>query len=125
MNLISLIKSKMSSVIIVVLITLLAVSYISGKTDRNTLVKINNELLTQTLVNKQLVSENQKLYEDLKNVPDRSVEVVKEVYKEICSTDVKKSQIEGLPSKRTGVDNETHTVDIDDRLPDDLIRLLK
>jgi hypothetical protein len=92
--------------------------------DRTTLVKVSNELLTQTQLNQRLISENTKLLDEIKTMPEKQIEIVKQVDKEICNGVVKVESIKNLPTKR--VDNdEAHTADIDDRLPDDLIRLLK
>lgn len=124
MNIITYVKGKLTTIIIVSLVVLLSVSYVSGKMDRTSLVKVSNELLTQTQLNQRLISENTKLLDELKTMPEKQIEIVKQVDREICNGVVKVEAINNLPTKRVD-NNETHTADIDDRLPDDLIKLLK
>jgi hypothetical protein len=127
MNLIAAIKSKGLTLLVIILMTLLSVSYMSGKSDREALDAAQDKLLTHVTLNKRLSEQNLELAEELKNKPKEYITITKEVSKEVCNGFVKQQVINSLPSKK-GVVNEDakqNVADIDDRLPTDLIKLLK
>ena len=124
MNLIAILKSKGLSLLCIILVTLLTVSYISGKSTRNELEKTNEKLMEHVTLNKRLSDENVKFARELSESPKQYIQVVKEVMKESCNGEVKQQLIEAMQTQRENVD-EKNTADIDDKLPDDLIKLLK
>lgn len=123
-NPIALLKSNLQNILCVVLATLLTVAYVSGKSDREELQKVSQKLTEHVQLNERLSTQNRELAKELIEKPVAYVEVVKEVQTEICNGKVKQAAIESLPSKKKELGNVETTVDIDDRLPDDLIRLL-
>lgn len=127
MNLIQSVKSKAQTILIIVLATLLAASVISGKYDRDMLSDVREKLLSHVELNKSLSEQNLALAEELRTRPTEFIRITKEVEKEVCNGKVTQGLIDSLPSKK-GVSNEQTTqgtADIDDRLPTDLLRLLK
>lgn len=114
-------------IVLIVLLTLLSASYLSGKSDREKLEGVSEKLLEHVKLNKSLSDQNLALAEEIKNKPKEYITIVKEVDKEVCNGIVKQQMINSLKSKKETV-NETdvqNTADIDDRLPTDLIQLLK
>ncbi|MNC18471.1 hypothetical protein D3C75_663720 [compost metagenome] len=116
-------KSKGLTLLSIVLATLLTVSYLSGKADREQLTTTQGKLLEHVQLNKRLSDQNLELAEEIKNKPAEYITIVKEVEKQVCNGIVKQQLINSLPSKKE-VTSE-HTANIDDRLPSDLIKLLK
>ena len=124
MNPIAILKSKGLSLLCIVLATLLTVSYFSGKSTRNELDQTKEKLLMHVTLNKKLSDENVKFARELNEAPKQYIEVVKEVMRESCNGEVKQQLIDSLKTQRETVD-EKNTADIDDKLPADLIKLLK
>lgn len=124
MNPIAIIKSKGLSILCIVLTTLLLASHFSGKSTRNELDETKAKLIQHVSLNKKLSDENVKFARELNEAPKEYIEVVKEVMRESCNGEVKQQLIESLKTQRETVD-EKNTADIDDKLPDDLIKLLK
>ena len=128
MNLIlTTLKSKGLSILCIVLVTLLSVSYMSGKSDREALDIAQGKLLEHVTLNKRLSEQNLELANQIKNKPKEYIPIVKEVDKEVCNGVVKQQAINALLSKKETVNEATkqNTADIDDRLPTDLLKLLK
>lgn len=126
-NILGILKSKLQMIVLIVLLTLLSASYLSGKSDREKLEGVSEKLLEHVKLNKSLSDQNLALAEEIKNKPKEYITIVKEVDKEVCNGIVKQQLINSLKSKKETV-NETdvqNTADIDDRLPTDLIQLLK
>ncbi len=124
MGIVTTLKNKALLIAFVVLTSLLIVTYMSGKSDREELKLTSEKLLEHVTLNKRLSDENLRLVKELKEKPPEYITLTKEVMKEVCNGVVKQTLINSLPSKKGNV-NEEKVVDIDDRLPDDLIRLLK
>lgn len=124
MNPIAIIKSKGLSILCIVLTTLLLASHFSSNSTRNELDETKAKLIQHVSLNKKLSDENVKFARELNEAPKEYIEVVKEVIRESCNGEVKQQLIESLKTQRETVD-EKNTADIDDKLPDDLIKLLK
>lgn len=124
MNPLATIKSKALNILCIVLTTLLIASYMSGKADREELSSVSEKLVKHVQLNERLSSQNLALVEEIKNKPTEYITITKEVDKEVCNGVVKQNMINSLPSKKEVVNEET-TADIDDRLPDNLLKLLK
>lgn len=124
LNPMTFLKSNLKNILCIVLATLLTVSYVTGKSDLTALDMANKKLTEHVQLNERLSSQNRDMAQELKDKPVAYIEVVKEVQTEICNGKIKQAAIEALPSKKKEVGNVQTTVDIDDRLPDDLIRLL-
>jgi hypothetical protein len=99
----------------------------SGKSDREELRVVSDKLVTHVRLNESLSEQNLLLLDEIKNKPVEYIKITKEVEKEICNGVVKQTLINELPSKPSKKDviNEETTADIDDRLPDNLLKLLK
>lgn len=119
------IKSKLSTVICIILATLLIASYISGRSDRIKLDDVNSKLSEHVALNKRLSDENLKFAKELNEQPKQYIQVVKEVMNETCNGEVKQQLIESIATNREQAISEKNTADIDDRLPASLIKLLK
>lgn len=117
-------KSKGLTIICIILFTLLTTTYLSDKHSREELTIAQAALIKHVGVNKRLSDENLALAKELRESSAKQIPIVKEVMVEICNGTIKEKLIESLPSKKGSV-NEEKTADIDDRLPTDLIQLLK
>lgn len=124
MNLIETLKSKGLLILCIILSTLLTVSYISGKDDKKLISEIQPALVRHIDLNKKLSDENLVLAKELSEAPQKYIPIVKEVEKEVCNGVVKQELIKALPSRKEDV-NEKNTADIDDKLPADLLIILK
>ena len=118
------VKSKGLTIICIILFTLLTTTYLSDKHNREELTVAQSALIKHVGMNKRLSDENLALAKELRESPAKQIPIVKEVMVEICNGAIKEKLIESLPSKKGNV-NEEKTADIDDRLPTDLIQLLK
>jgi hypothetical protein len=110
------------------LATLLTASIISGKYDREARDTAQGKLLEHVTLNKRLSEQNLELANQIKNKPKEYIPIVKEVDKEVCNGVVKQQAINALLSSKKETVNEAtkqNTADIDDRLPTDLLKLLK
>lgn len=127
MNLIlATLKSKGLSILCIVLATLLTASVISGKYDRQALDTAQEKLMEHVTLNKRLSEQNLELANEIKNKPAQYITITKDVDKEVCNGVVRQTMIQSLPiTKKKEAVNEEITADIDDRLPNDLIKLLK
>lgn len=127
MNPLATLKSKTLNILVIILTTLLIASYMSGKSDREELRVVSDKLVTHVRLNESLSEQNLLLLDEIKNKPVEYIKITKEVEKEICNGVVKQTLINELPSKPSKKDviNEETTADIDDRLPDNLLKLLK
>lgn len=125
MKILANLKGKILITLIIILTTLLAATYIDRGIITNDRDKTKSALATQLIVNERLVSENKKLKNDQKSVPNESVVIVKESVKEICNSKISGELIKNLPSKPKEVVGEETIAGTDDRLPDDIKRLLK
>lgn len=122
----SFVSTKLLWGAILVLVTLLTVSHISNQNKAeqiNDLTLIADRAVTQ---NTRLSDQLNELRVEIETRPTKLIETTKEVMVEICKGKVTIADINALPSKRE-VKNETEApvADIDDRLPDELIQLLK
>lgn len=122
-TLLATLKSKGLTILCIVLFTLLTSNYISNERSKNELDKAQSSLLTHVQLNKRLSDENLNLAKELKESA-KQIPIVKEVMKEVCNGKINEKLIESLPTKKDKV-NEEKTADIDDRLPSNLIQLLK
>lgn len=125
MKILANLKGKILITLIIILTTLLAATYIDRGIIANDRDKTKSALATQLIVNERLVSENKKLKNDQKSIPNESVVIVKESVKEICNSKISGELIKNLPSKPKEVVGEETIAGTDDRLPDDIKRLLK
>lgn len=123
-SLLATLKSKGLTILCIILLTLLTTTYLSDKHNREELVIAQEALIRHVDMNKRLSDENLALAKELRDAPDKQLPIVKEVMVEICNGAINGKLIESLPSKKEKV-NEEKTADIDDRLPTDLIQLLK
>lgn len=125
MNPITLIKSKLQTLLCIVLATLLTVSYMSGRSDRAELTRVSGKLTEHVLLNERLSEQNLTLAEEIKNKPKEYITITRDVEKEVCNGRIKQELIKALPAKKDDINAKKTTADIDDRLPDDLLKLLK
>ena len=125
MNLITILKSKAQTLLCIILATLLTVSYLSGKADRQQLELVSGKLTEHVLLNQSLSEQNLQLAREIKDKPKEFITITKDVEKEVCNGRIKQELIKALPSRKEAVNVEHKVADIDDRLPDDLIKLLK
>lgn len=125
-KLLGLFGPKVLWVFVLTLGALLAVSHVSNNSKDSDIRQLQG-LADQTVEqNKRLSNQNKELVQQLETRPTLEVITVKEVMTEICNGKVGEAMVDALPSKRPKeVVNETPVADIDDRLPDDLVRLLK
>lgn len=124
--LITTLKSKVQTILCIILATLLTVSYLSGKADRTELRQVSDKLTEHVLLNERLSKQNLELAQELKDKPAEYITIVKEVDRQVCTGLVKQQIINSLPKKEVAnVANEKNIADIDDRLPDNIIQLLK
>lgn len=117
-------KSKGLAVLCVILFTLLTTTYFSEQNSKEELEVAQAALIRHVGMNKRLSDENLELAKQIKEAPAIQIPIVKEVMTEVCNGVVKENLISSLPSKKGNV-NEEKTADIDDRLPANLIQLLK
>lgn len=126
MNLIATLKSKGLSILAIVLATLLTFTYYTGKGDREELEQAQGKLLEHVQLNERLSKQNLELVEELRTKPIEYITITKDVTKEVCNGLVKQEAINNLPKKEVKDEQTQQAVaDIDDRLPTDLIKLLK
>lgn len=123
-SLLAILKSKGLSILCLILLTLLTTTYFSNKQNKNQLELVQGKLIEHVALNKRLSDENLELAKELKEASSKQIPIVKEVMTEVCNGAIKEKLIESLPSTKEKV-NEKKTADIDDRLPTDLIKLLK
>jgi hypothetical protein len=108
----------------VILATLLTVSYLSHRGDDKELTALTEKLTEHVQLNNRLSEQNLALASELKTKPIEFITITKEVDKEVCNGIVKQNLINAIPSKKGSINEET-TADIDDKLPTDLLKLLK
>lgn len=125
MNPLATVKSKILSILCILLFTTSGVFYWSGKSDRDELKEVREKLVQHVELNESLSRQNLALAEELKTKPIEYITITKEVEKEVCEGRIAQEKIKALQTKRKEGVNEEVTADIDDRLPDELIRLLK
>jgi len=125
MKILATLKSKALHVLIVILMTLLAATYIDRNIISNDRDVTKKSLTELTLKYERISSENEKLAQEIKNAGNNSVVITKEVTVEVCNAKVKQEAIKSLPTNKREVTNEKATAGIDDSLPDDLKRLLQ
>lgn len=120
-------KSKGLSILCIVLVTLLTASYLSGKSVREELKGVSEKLVEHVQLNKRLSDQNLELAEEIRTRPTEYITITKEVDRNICNGVVQQELINSLPSTKKGaIDEKKQDVaNIDDRLPTDLIKLLK
>lgn len=127
-TLFSTIKTKALSVICVMLITALAISFVAGASDRSELTDLRTKVVTQLDVNKKLSDQNIALLDEIKKKPVEYITITKEVEGEVCNGTVGLALINAIQSTRKEQANEaaeSNTADIDAKLPANLIKLLK
>lgn len=124
MNLIATVKSKLLSILCIILFTTTGLVYWSGNNDRKELKEVSDKLVHHVELNETLSRQNLELAEEIRTKPIAYITITKEVESEICKGRVSETMINTLPSKRKEGVDEKVTVDIDDRLPSDLIKLL-
>lgn len=126
MNLIATLKSKGLSILVIVLATLLTFTFYTGKGDREQLEQAQGKLLEHVQLNERLSKQNLELVEEIRTKPIEYITITKDVTKEVCNGLVKQEAINNLPKKEVKDEQTQQAVaDIDDRLPTDLIKLLK
>lgn len=125
MNILATLKSKALHVLIVILMTLLAATYIDRNIISNDRDVTKKSLTELALKYERVSSENEKLAQEIKKAGNNSVVITKEVTVEVCNAKVKQEAIKSLPTNKREVTNEKATAGIDDSLPDDLKRLLQ
>lgn len=125
MKLLASLKSKGLLILCIVLGTLFVATYISGKDDRDELQQTRDKLLQHVTLNKSLSDENLRLTKEVKERPKEYIPLTKEMMSEVCKGSTKQELIKQLPSTKKEVVDDKTTVDIDDRLPADLIKLLQ
>lgn len=126
-NLLSAIKSKALSVLCIILITALTISFVTGVSDRNELSELRVKVVNHAALNEKLSAQNIELLKEIKNKPVEYVTITKEVDSQVCDGTVSLALINAIKSTKEQ-DHETdeiNTVDIDAKLPTDLIQLLK
>lgn len=123
MNLIAALKSKGYFILFIILFTLLTASVVTSKIDRDDLKIANAKLLEHVQLNERLSKQNLDLAKEIRERPIEYITITKEVDRKICDGKIKQELINSLPKKE--VTNDKDVVDIDARLPDDLIKLLK
>lgn len=125
MKILATLKSKSLHVLIVILMTLLAATYIDRNIISNDRDVTKKSLTELALKYERVSSENEKLAQEIKEAGNNSVVITKEVTVEVCNAKVKQEAIKSLPTNKREVTNEKATAGIDDSLPDDLKRLLQ
>lgn len=125
MNPLAVVKSKLLSILCIVLLTTSGLVYWSGKTDRDELKDVREKLVQHVELNERLSRQNLELAEEIRTKPIEYITITKDVEKEVCEGRIAQNKINSLPSKRKEGVDEKVTADIDDRLPVDLIKLLK
>lgn len=125
MKILATLKSKALHVLIVILMTLLAATYIDRNIISNDRDVTKKSLTELTLKYERISSENEKLAKEIKETGNNTVVITKEVTVEVCNAKVKQEAIKSLPTNKREVTNEKATAGIDDNLPDDLKRLLQ
>lgn len=129
MNLIALIKSKGLSFLCIILATLLTVSVLAYSSNKTELTNVQSQLLNHVQLNERLSKQNLEFAEEIKNRPKEYITITKEADKKLCDGLLIQQSINSLPSKikkeAVNENNVQNTADIDDRLPTDLIQLLK
>lgn len=118
------IKSKGYFILCIILATLLTASVVTSKVDRDDLKVSNQKLLEHVQLNKKLSEQNLELAKEIRDKPVEYITITKEVERKVCDGQVKQALINSLPRKEV-VNEKQDVVDIDARLPDDLIKLLK
>lgn len=125
------VKSKVLGYVSVIFITALVMCGFAINSQHK-----ENKLLTEQLASlgtlKDLQAETiESLRRDLEEKPKQVITITKEVQSEVCKGITEVDRIMNLPSKVKSnrelvheTATQTGTVDIDDRLPDDLIKLL-
>lgn len=122
--LITTLKSKAQTLLCIVLATLLTVSYLTGKSDREVLRQVSDKLTEHVQLNSRLSEQNLSLALEIKNKPKEYITITKDVERQVCDGRVQQELIKSLPSRKESVD-EKNVADIDDHLPNDLLKLLK
>lgn len=125
MNPLVAIKSKLLSILCIVLFTTSGLVYWSGKNDRDELKEVREKLVQHVELNETLSRQNLELAEEIRTKPIEYITITKDVEKEVCEGKIAQNAIKNIPSKRKEGVDEKITADIDDRLPADLIKLLK
>lgn len=128
MNFLINLKSKAIGIICIILITALTISVIEGRSNKTELTELRTKYSDQLTLNERLSNQNLDLLDEIDKRPIEFINIVKEVQVEICNGRVQQELINALPSNKGAVNAEqdkANTADIDDRLPDDLLRLLK
>ena len=129
MDLIATIKSKGLSILCIILVTLLTVSVLSYNSNKKELENTQGQLLKHVQLNESLSKQNLDLAEEIKNKPKEYITITKEADKKLCDGLLIQQSINSLPSKTkkeaVNENNVQNIADIDDRLPTDLIKLLK
>lgn len=121
-------KSKIVGVLCIALITALAMSVWENNANQKELDSLRVKFSDQVTLNERLSDQNLDLLDEIDKRPIEFITITKEVQVEICNGRIQQELINALPSKKGTVNAEqdqANTADIDDRLPDDLIRLLK
>lgn len=124
MNLLAVIKSKGYFILCIILATLLTASIVTSKIDREDLKDANEKLLVHVQLNKRLSDQNLELAKEIRDKPVEYITITKEVDRKVCDGQVKQALINSLPRKEV-VNEKQDIAGIDDKLPDDLIKLLK
>lgn len=127
-NFLKSLKSKALGILCIILITALTISVMEGNSSKTELTSLRTKYNEQVSLNERLSNQNLDLLDEIDKRPIEFINIVKEVQVEICNGRVQQELINALPSKKGNVNAEkdqANTADIDDRLPDDLLRLLK
>lgn len=122
------IKSKISGIIIVFLLTIAGGLYLNNKNNNELIVKLQSDYQTQHDLAQRLDSENKKLNEELSKRPDQAVKIVKDVYEHICKAESAEERILNAPTVKriTNVEStKKEYVDVDAPFDPDFLRLLE
>lgn len=124
MNLLAKLGNNAAIIICIILTTILLVKLVEIKDLDEKLVVANRKAAEYSSLSLSLTKRVNTLAKELEETPERVITLTKEVQTEVCNGKLKQEAIKNLPSKKEVV-NEKDVADIDDRIPSDLIKLLK
>lgn len=116
------ITNKILYAVILVLATLLTTFYVVNSNLEASLTNTRDRERELTQVNDRLNKTISSLSHELETKPVEYITITKEVVQEVCEGKVKYNAIMNLPAQKEAVSEK---VDIDAKLPADLLRLLQ
>lgn len=132
-NALSAIKGKILAGVVIVLVTLLSTSVALNYYQHSEHTKLVEQHAQIVMMNDSLVSSNNSLRKDLKELPNKYISTVKSIDMELCRGLLDVKDILNLPvteitevqhNEQEGKKNEKAYVDIDAPLPPNLVKLL-